>query len=241
VEYEKEHPEAVQHNMGAAVQKIEGTLDDPQLAGVNVLNNVDPVGTDKVIRKAEKQAEKSMRHGASEEDVPDRSISAVRSPDERSELVTLPVIGEAAESGSANSASMTPQRSKESLRGRNSTAQPAYPALLNNNQVQRQSPGEMPPPTPPKSDGTASNGTFEKVRVHSRPPPTPPKDNDSDHSGLQGLSLEKTLSDPSRISRSSLDKALPPAPQPQPSSVPHARISQDEMESLRARIANLSS
>ena len=216
--------------MGSEVRKVEGTLDDPQLAGVNMTGDVNPAGTDKVMRKAEKQAEKSRRHGANEDDIPDRAISAVRSPDgERQDLITLPVIGEAAENGSSTSAAMTPQRSKESLRGRNPHPQPAYPAILNNAEVSSQTLGEVPPPTPPKSDGLFPGGGFDRARIPSRPPPTPPKDDDRDSV---------------RLSRSSLDKDLPPVPKPQPSPILSAtpvRASEDDIEHLRARIAGLTS
>lgn len=244
-EYEKEHPETA-NDIGLAVRRSEGTLDDPQLAGVNLLSpdiNGNPAGTEKVIRKAEKQAEKSRRHGANEEDVPDRSISSVRSPDgERQDLVTLPVIGEAAESGSANSASMTPQRSKESLRslrGRNLEPHRAQHTVLGNAEMPNQSLGEVPPPTPPKSDGPLSHPfakpDFERGRVPDRPPPTPPKD-ERDMARLSGESRR------SNISRESLDKALPHLPVPQASStlsISPARASADEMERLRSRVAGL--
>lgn len=223
-------------SLGHAVRKAEGAVDDPQLAGVNLLSAADrtsdPPGTDKVIRRAEKQAEKSKRKGASEDDVPDRSISAVRSPDaERSDLITLPVIGEAAESGSATSAAMTPQRSKESLHVARDSEQSHRPQhiIVNNAGMSRHSLGEVPPPTPPKSDGQFSASGFERGRLPDRPPPTPPKD-DRD--------LHRTSTS------SSLDKALPRLPVPQvnnKTSAPSARgaIGDDEVENLRSRIVGL--
>lgn len=231
-EYEKEHPEAAHDPIGHAVRKAEGTLDDPQLTGVNVTSpSIDedgnPMGTDEVMRQAEIQAEKSKRHGANEGEVPDRSISAVRGVDsDRQDMVTLPVIGEAAESVSATSA--TPQRSKESLRGRSPEPHPAWPAVLGNAGMTSQTLGEVPPPTPPKSAGLLNNGCFDKGRIPSRPPPTPPKDDNISP----------------RLSSSSLDKELPSLPLPQATTVisaSPARASKDDMESLRTRIAGLTS
>lgn len=235
-EYEKEHPEILQgsDHLGHEVRKAEGTLDDPQLTGVNVTSPLDrdnPAGTDTVIRRAEQQAEKSRKHGGSEADVPDRSISAVRGADSDRQDMTLPVIGEAVENGSSTSAAMTPQRSRESLRGRNSSSQPTWPAMLGNANMPGQSLGEVPPPTPPKTDGAVMNGDFGRGRISSRPPPTPPKD-DPDTNSLGRSST--------RVSRSSLDKALPPVPQAT-TTLSHspARASEDEMESLRARMAEI--
>ncbi|KAI4798312.1 SAICAR synthase-like protein, partial [Aureobasidium sp. EXF-8846] len=47
--------------LNLAIHNIEGTINDPELSGVNILRSPDqnPAGTDKVMRKAEKQAEKS--------------------------------------------------------------------------------------------------------------------------------------------------------------------------------------
>ncbi|KAL1303350.1 hypothetical protein AAFC00_006747 [Neodothiora populina] len=236
-EYEKEHPEVLDHvgSLAHQVRKSEGTIDDPQLAGVNMTGNIDrdgnPIGTDAVMRKAEKQAEKSKKHGASEADVPERSISAVRNSEiDRQDMVTLPVIGEAAESGSATSAAMTPHGSKESLRGRSPESHPSWPAVLGNANMPSRSLGEVPPPTPPKSDGPTVNGDFEGARVPSRPPPTPPKD-DKDNNSLSRSST--------RLSRSSLDKDLPPVPHSTVSlSKSPERASKDDLESLRVRVAN---
>ncbi|KAF2758146.1 SAICAR synthase-like protein, partial [Pseudovirgaria hyperparasitica] len=60
--------------------------------------------TEKVIEKAEKVAERSKRHGQSEENIPERSITVVRSPSaERGELgYSLPVVEEAHETSSVD-------------------------------------------------------------------------------------------------------------------------------------------
>lgn len=222
--------------MSNAIHNVEGTLDDPQLAGVNMLKDDNPPGTDKVMQRAERSADRSRRHGANEQEAPDRSISAVRSPDPERDMITLPVIGEAAESGSgsANSrtptANVTPQISKESLR--NHEHAPGHRVVLGNADMSSQTLGEVPPPTPPKSDGAMPsemliNGdSFQR----GRRPPTPPKDN-----------LRPPT--PPKDRRYSKDKELPlppPTASMELSSSP-SRASQDEMEDLRARIASLSS
>lgn len=228
-EYEKEHPEVLNPSIGTTVRQSEGIVDDPQLAGVNLVSSADPVGTAQVIRQAEKQADKSRKHGAKEDEVPERSISAVRSPDsERGDMITLPVIGEAIESGSANSANMTPRHSKDSLRGRKLGQHPQYTAVvIGNAEMSNQSLGEVPPPTPPKTGIPFANGYFERGRVPNKPPPTPPKD------------------EPKRLSRSSLDKELPPVPGliPQASTTISSspeRASEDELGGIRPRVSGLS-
>lgn len=218
------------------IHNVEGTLDDPQLAGVNILKDDNPPGTDKVMQRAERQADKSRRHGTNEQEAPDRSISAARSPDPDRDMIILPVIGEAAESGSgsANSrtptANVTPQLSKESLR--NNLYASNHRIVLGNAEMSSQNLGEVPPPTPPKTDGALpaakliDDNSFER----GRRPPTPPKD-----------ALRPPT--PPKDRRYSKDKELPLPPQTgsvRLSSSP-SRASEDEMESLRARIAGLSS
>lgn len=238
-EYEKAHFETLEASdsigqIGHEVRKAEGTLDDPLLAGVNVttprIDLDNPVGTDSVIREAERQADESKRRGSSEDNVPNRSISAVRESESDRQDLTLPVIGEAAESGSATSTAMTPQRSTESFRGRTDHAQPPYTVVLGNANMANQSLGEVPPPTPPKTDGPVANEEFERGRISSsRPPPTPPKDEQD------GAHLSRTST---RISRSSLDKALPPVPQAtKVLSASPARASEAELERSRSHVS----
>lgn len=119
-------------------------IDDPRLSGVNLRTS-----TETVMEKAERQAEKSMRHGASEKDVPDRTIHAVTGAGGEREGVstTLPVVEEAAESQSMGG------RSGRSGRSQEPSPQPPQQ-------------GYKPPPTPPKD----SSGD------QSHRPPTPPKD-----------------------------------------------------------------
>jgi 1-phosphatidylinositol-4-phosphate 5-kinase len=123
--------------------------------------------TDKVMEKAEHQVDRTRRHGASEQDVPNMAMRVVRSPSaERGEIgTTLPVVEEAGESSSVGG------RSNRS----NDHHSHTLPLHLKENGVlplqsqprtREQSHGR-PPPTPPKDSGTASEER----------PPTPPKDN----------------------------------------------------------------
>ncbi|KAI4742619.1 SAICAR synthase-like protein [Aureobasidium sp. EXF-12298] len=213
--------------LNLAIHNIEGTLDDPKLSGCNILRSPDqnPAGTDKVMRKAEKQAEKS-RHRINEDDIPDRAIGAVRSPHAENEnMITLPVIGEAAENGSPASRTptrtITPQHSKESFNGRNGSIQAAA------RRVDVSNLGEVPPPTPPKTDGPPSSKRsieFDNGRTvnnFSRPL-TPPKD---DRYTLRDQRDRPPT--PPKDGRYSLDKALPLPP------------SEDEVEALSTRVSAL--
>lgn len=233
-----------------AISNIEGTLDDPKLTGVNILKNKDqnPAGTDKVMRKAEKQAEKSRLRGASEDDIPDRAIGAVRSPHaENDNMITLPVIGEAAENGSPSSRTpahtITPQRSKESFRGRDGSSQPSTQAVFGNAEMASQTLGEVPPPTPPKTDGPPSRRSAESER-HGRQvnnfsrPLTPPKD---DRYGLRGDERSRPPTPP-KDEKYGVDKALPLPPQTASTRLcaSPSRAGEDEMEALRTRVEGLS-
>ena len=78
---------------------VQPPIDDPHLGGCNLhQDRNNPPGTNHVIEKAERSAEKSMRSGHNEKDVPERSLGAVGRDD--SDGAVLPVIGEAAESSS---------------------------------------------------------------------------------------------------------------------------------------------
>ncbi|KAI4747223.1 SAICAR synthase-like protein [Aureobasidium sp. EXF-12298] len=223
--------------LNQAIHNIEGTLNDPQLSGVNILRSSDhnPAGTDKVMRKAEKQAEKSRHRGANEDDIPDRAIGAVRSPHaENDNMITLPVIGEAAENGSPSSRTptrtITPQRSKESFSGRNGSAQTATRRVENGSQNL----GEVPPPTPPKTDGPPSSKESIEFENHGRAvnnfsrPLTPPKD---DKYSLRDQRDRPPT--PPKDERYSLDKALPLPPSQKDGA------HEDEVEALSARVSAL--
>jgi 1-phosphatidylinositol-4-phosphate 5-kinase len=131
---------------------------DPLLPGINE-TSAERNSSEKVMQKAEGQAERSRRRGASEDDVPNREMRMVRSPSaERGELgTTLPVVEEAAESASTGGRS-----------GRSTEAdiRPA-PPLKEEDRGSRDHSHGRPPPTPPKDSGTAPSVGR---------PPTPPKD-----------------------------------------------------------------
>lgn len=143
---------------------------EPQLNGINVTQQ-DRASTEKVMEKAESQAERSRQRGASEEDVPDRRMHIVRSPSaERGELGTvLPVVEEVIESSSTGG---------RSARSTETSLTPAPPLKEEDRRNHPQSPpqtqshqGQKPPPTPPKDSHRTSTDQMDEKR-----PPTPPKD-----------------------------------------------------------------
>lgn len=150
---------------------LEGTIDDPRLGGVNIRRDrTNPPGTAEVMEKAELSAERSRMHGDTEDGVPDRSLTTVRSPVDGQEAATLPVIGEAAEN--ASNASRTPSRvtptpSREDIPMHESV-------VIGNANLQPEQVGAVPPPTPPKMDGWVDG---DETEHHGRDvaPPTPPK------------------------------------------------------------------
>lgn len=148
---------------------FEPAIDDPRLGGVNIQRDpYNPAGTDQVMEKAERQAQRSKTMGANEANVPDRSLLAARGSGDVAEAATLPVIGEAAENASLASRRVTPTPSHEDV---------AEPVLGNAN-MPKDSIGAVPPPTPPKPDGPIhpKDLLFQSERTSGGPPPTPPKD-----------------------------------------------------------------
>lgn len=147
---------------------------EPQLNGINTTQQ-DRASTEKVMERAERQADRSRQRGASEEDVPERHIHTVRSPSaERGELGTaLPVVEEVVESSS------TGGRSARSTETSLAPAPPLkeedrqnHPRPHPQTQSQSQShQGQKPPPTPPKDSHRTSTDQMDEKR-----PPTPPKD-----------------------------------------------------------------
>jgi 1-phosphatidylinositol-4-phosphate 5-kinase len=175
---------------------------DPIISGIN-LNASEQHSTDKVLERAERQAERSRQRGRSEDDVPTRDMRAVRSPSaERGELgTTLPVVEEAGESSSVGG-----QSNRSASEGNGQLSAPAPPlkeTLLGLPTRSRSRPRDeshgRPPPTPPKDSGTApSEGR----------PPTPPKDDvfTHRHSGPPTPPKERRGRSPPR------DKELPRTP-----------------------------
>ncbi|ORY11985.1 hypothetical protein BCR34DRAFT_483256 [Clohesyomyces aquaticus] len=147
---------------------------DPRLSGINS-TNYDREATEAVMEKAENQARRSRERGASEDNVPDRDLRAVRSPSaERGELgTTLPVVEEAVESSSTGGRS---GRSTEASIHPPPPPMKEYDVRPLDADARSRDPSShyRPPPTPPKDSGT---GTSE----HEDRPPTPPKDTASYH------------------------------------------------------------
>jgi 1-phosphatidylinositol-4-phosphate 5-kinase len=137
-------------------------INDPELSGVNISHG-DRESTGAVMEKAQSEAERSRQRGASEEDVPERSMHVLRSPSaERGELgTTLPVVEEAVESSSTGGRSG--RSTESSFQPRPANGHEPRPFEPNN----RDEPHQKPPPTPPKDSGTANS---------EERPPTPPKD-----------------------------------------------------------------
>jgi len=165
---------------------------DPIISGINQSAS-EQHATDRVLEKAEHQAERSRQRGRSEKDVPQRDMKAVRSPSaERGEMgMTLPVVEEAGESSSVGG------RSNRSASDGNSQLAPPAPPLKETHlglpirprsRSRDEDPGR-PPPTPPKDSGTGRPPTPPKdeyLHRHSGPP-TPPKE------GKARLSVDKEL------------------------------------------------
>jgi 1-phosphatidylinositol-4-phosphate 5-kinase len=180
---------------------IQPPIDDPVLGGCNLhQDKYNPPGTNRVIEKAERSAEKSTRRGADEKDVPERMLGSLARDD--SDGAVLPVIGEAAESSSQASRTppphATPKTSHENF-SRLRRSNPQMQPIIGNANMQPESVGEVPPPTPPKQDG-AFEEREGRPSWGGGPPPTPPKDekyrgrlsNDS-HSRLSVESRDKDL------------------------------------------------
>lgn len=178
------------------------------------VNSVSQSSTDKVLEKAEHQAERSKHRGRNEDDLPHREMRAVRSPSaERGELgTTLPVVEEAGESSSVGGRSNrsasgdteignlhfpTPPAPKEAFLG---LPQLSSDPRSRSRSAERDQGHGRPPPTPPKDSGTASS---------EGRPPTPPKDEvymANRNSGPPTPPKEKRGRSPAR------DKELPRTP-----------------------------
>lgn len=151
---------------------------DPLIDGINS-TSAQRSSTDRVLEKAEHQADRSRQRGRTEENVPSRELRVVRSPSaERGEIgTTLPVVEEAAESSSMGGRS---NRSASSAQDNmiadfpppppHKEAHLGLPSLQTRSRSrsrERDASHGRPPPTPPKDSSTASNDGR---------PPTPPKD-----------------------------------------------------------------
>ena len=205
-------------------------VNDPRLGGVNIqADTTNPPGTDRVMAKAEKSAEKTMRQGANESRVPDRSLGAVNGHD--ADGAVLPVIGEAAES--ASQLSKTPSKVSQDDTQRQCIREEKL--VLGNANMPSDNLGEMPPPTPPKQNGSRASREEHEGRPSwgGGPPPTPPKDD----------KFRMPISDGKDWGRASTDSTnknlplLPPVVSTATLSVSPAPAQEDEMAELRRRFA----
>ncbi|KAF2752244.1 SAICAR synthase-like protein [Sporormia fimetaria CBS 119925] len=148
--------------------------------------------SEKVVEKAEVQAERSRQRGRTESDVPERHMHIIRSPSaERGELgTTLPVVEEAVESSSTGGRS---GRSTQSNLAPPPNEKPTPPLPSASEQTHIR-----PPPTPPKDSGHAD--------LDDRPP-TPPKD-------TQYSNRNSGPPTPPKEERRGREKELPPPPPP---------------------------
>jgi len=153
--------------------------------------------TDKVMEKAERQAERSSQDLAiSDGEAPNRQISTARSPSaERGDPsgFTLPVVEEAAESQS------TGGRSSNGHRSENPSPSP-QPQPRHSHHSERG--GQRPPPTPPKDDadtttsgerlGTPPMSILRDSKTASGDgPPTPPSERKK-----RAVNMDKALPSP---------------------------------------------
>jgi 1-phosphatidylinositol-4-phosphate 5-kinase len=175
------------------------------------------------LERAEYQAEKTVRHGAREEDVPDRTLKTASAPpsmgsitvpiaERRDGSVTgaasvLPVVEEAAE-GTTSPPEAQSRNSHISILTSETDGRPPTPAkdtayvasVLGGNKSAPPYPTGPPPPTPPKT----GYGTNLK-----------PESADSGYGvagGLKTVGSVRSMSGKESINRESLDKELPPLP-----------------------------
>jgi len=186
------------------------------LGSVNTLGDRhNPAGTEKVMERAEREAERSRQRGASEADVPDRALHAMhdaRGSGDHLEAAVLPVIGEAPETASnasrTPSNNLTPMASREDI-GTPKAAHTSPDAL--------ESHGRVPPPTPPKDTRYSLESVADRRESSGgQPPPTPPKDRP------RGRTFDKDL-------------PLPPVATGDFSTSP-ARMVNDEMAKAKAKV-----
>jgi 1-phosphatidylinositol-4-phosphate 5-kinase len=226
----------LQSTVGVDLSEMLGPLvNDSQLGGINIhdaqLDNDprNPAGTDKVMERAQHEADKTKRLGADEDDVPNRSLGTVRDArgsGDHNEAATLPVIGEAQETASNTSHTPSKEPSRENLHSE---------PIIGDANVAAEQLGQVPPPTPPKDSvlGSTKRTSLDRATWTSLagreskadssgppPPPTPPKDNVRS----RGRTFEKDL-------------PLPPPSANYVFSASPARMAEEELEKARAKVS----
>jgi 1-phosphatidylinositol-4-phosphate 5-kinase len=197
-------------------EKMEEATNDLNELSLDGLNRS---STDRVVEKAEHQAERSRRQGHGEENVPNLHMRAVRSPSaERGEIgTTLPVVEEAGESSSVGGHSnrsasdgahaITTSNNEASppppLTGAPYLGPPRLESRARSTSRERDHSQGRPPPTPPKDSGTASSDGR---------PPTPAKDSEYMSNRHSGPPTPPKEDKRGGIPRASLDKDLPRTP-----------------------------
>ena len=148
-----------------AAEKEERTahlVEDPLVSGGLQHRNA----AEEITEKADKQAERSARHGINESNIPDRSLTTEHNhPTDRNEPggFILPIVEEAAENQSTGG---------RSGRSREASASPHL--RLGDHELDNA--GLKPPPTPPKDVGDVRPRTSERQASHGgQKPPTPPR------------------------------------------------------------------
>ncbi|SMR60525.1 unnamed protein product [Zymoseptoria tritici ST99CH_1E4] len=210
-------------------ESLAGSINDPRLGGVNIHNasntllspgsmsmemerksadSHDPVGTEKVMEGAAAVALKSMQGGASEEDVPDRSIGTVRTSGLRNDANTLPVIGETM-SGSGEGGSRRTSVGGEDREGRESMSAMSRLVRKVNERDEGLSPGfPLASPTSPVKASNNSHNAIPSPTTTDSASPTwpliatttnpidPPRPHDHHHSTQQHRTSTETAPPP---------------------------------------------
>lgn len=214
-------------------------LDDPGLAGINVhprdlpSNQASPRDgeekTEKVMERAERQAERSKRHGANENAVPNKTLTSARSPSaERGDPggYTLPVVeedvegqsmgGRSGRSARSNDPSPSPHPDHREGRSLERPQTLGLPPPLMHYASQEDGSEPRPPPTPPKDRPSATLSISPNRRPNSRPlTPQSIRAVDGDSTPPEGNARAYTPPKDSVVSRErspNRDKALPPPP-----------------------------
>lgn len=175
------------------------------------------------LEKAEYQAEKTIRHGAREEDVPERTLKTASAPPSMGSI-TVP-IAERRDGSVTGAASVLPVV-EEAAEGMTSPPE----AQSRNSRISTlTTESEGQPPTPAKDSGymPSLSGGVKLAPPHPSGPPPPipsktgygtnlkPESADSGYGvaeGLKTMGSVRSMSGKESVNRESLDKELPPLP-----------------------------
>lgn len=173
------------------------------------------------LEKAEYQAEKTVRKGAREEDIPDRTLKTASAPPSMGSI-TVP-IAERRDGSVTGAASVLPVV-EEAAEG--TTSPPEAPSR-NSHISTRTAATDERPPTPAKDSGYVPSMGVTMAPPHPTgpPPAIPSKNGYGDHlkpesadsgyggaTGLKSMGSVRSMSGKESLNRESLDKELPPLP-----------------------------